>query len=82
MKLLCDDKAIVEFAQNPVQHDRTKHVEVDQHFIKDELEAKEVQFPFIKPEEKLADILTKVVSSKVFYSSLDKLGIEDIHAPT
>ena len=42
------------------------------------LEAKIVQFSFVKSEEQLADVLTKVVSSKVFYSSLNKLGIEEI----
>ena len=82
MKLFCDNKAAIKIAQNPVQHDRTEHVEVDQHFIKEKHEAKVVQFPFIKLEDQLATILTKVVSSKVFFSSLDKLGIKDIHALT
>ena len=34
MNLFCDNKAAIAIAHNPVQHDRTKHVEVDQHFIK------------------------------------------------
>ena len=33
-KLYCDNKAAINIAHNPVQHDRTKHVEVDRHFIK------------------------------------------------
>ncbi|PNX88803.1 pentatricopeptide repeat-containing protein mitochondrial-like, partial [Trifolium pratense] len=40
MNLFCDNKAAISIAQNPVQHDRTKHVEVDRHFIKQNLEAK------------------------------------------
>ncbi|KAL0360592.1 UNVERIFIED_CONTAM: Retrovirus-related Pol polyprotein from transposon RE1 [Sesamum radiatum] len=35
MNLYCDNKAAIEIAQNPVQHDRTKYVEVDRHFIKE-----------------------------------------------
>jgi hypothetical protein len=35
MNLYCDNKATIEIAQNPIQHDRTKHVEVDRHFIKE-----------------------------------------------
>ena len=52
---------------------------MDQHFIKEKLEAKIVQFLFVKSEEQLADILTKVVSSKAVHNSLDKLSIGDIH---
>ncbi|CAL8078242.1 unnamed protein product [Prunus armeniaca] len=69
-------------AQNPVQHDRTKHVEVDRHYIKQKLKAKVIQFPFVKSEDQLADILTKAISSKVFHNSLDQLSISDIYAPT
>ncbi|WMV36910.1 hypothetical protein MTR67_030295 [Solanum verrucosum] len=40
MKLFCDNKSAIQIAQNPVQHDRTKHVEVDRHFIKEKLDQK------------------------------------------
>ncbi|CAL9001789.1 unnamed protein product [Prunus brigantina] len=82
MNLFCDNKAAIAIAQNLVQHDRTKHVEVDRHFIKQKLEAKVFQFPFVKSEDQLADILTKAISSKALHNSLDQLGIGDIYAPT
>ena len=82
MSLYCDNKAAIQIAQNPVQHDRTKHVEVDRHFIKEKLEAKIIKLPFVKSEDQLADVLTKAVSNRVFYNSFDKLGIENIYAPT
>ncbi|KAK3005339.1 hypothetical protein RJ639_015952 [Escallonia herrerae] len=69
MNMFCDNKSAIQIAENPVQHDRTKHVEVDRHFIKEKLEAKIIRFPFVKSEEQLADILTKAVSSKVFHNS-------------
>jgi hypothetical protein len=57
-------------------------VEIERDFIKENLEAKIIRFPFMKYEDQLADILTNAVSSKEFYNSLDKLGIEDLDATT
>ncbi|PNX83829.1 beta-galactosidase [Trifolium pratense] len=80
--LYCDNKAACDIAHNPVQHDRTKHVEVDRFFIKEKLDAKILELPKIRSEDQLADMLTKAVSSKVFLKYLHKLGMDDIYAPT
>ncbi|CAL9004267.1 unnamed protein product, partial [Prunus brigantina] len=82
MELHCDNNSAIDIAHNPVQHDRTKHVEVDRHFIKEKIEKKIIRLPFVESEDQLADILTKAVCSRVFYDSLTKLGIGDIYAPT
>ena len=82
MNLLCDNKAAIDIAHNTVQDNQTKHVEVDRHFIKQNLEAKIILFPFVKSEDQLVNILTKAVCYKIFYNPLDKLGISDIYAPT
>ncbi|KAL6315101.1 hypothetical protein AAG906_035309 [Vitis piasezkii] len=76
------EEAACDIAHNPVQHDRTKHVEVDRFFIKEKLDDKIVELPKIRSEDQLADILTKAVSSQVFSKFLDKLGMCDIYAPT
>ncbi|RVW50307.1 Retrovirus-related Pol polyprotein from transposon RE1 [Vitis vinifera] len=82
IRLFCDNKAACDIAHNPVQHDCTKHVEVDRFFIKEKLDDKIVELPKIRSENQLADILTKAISSQVFSKFLDKLGMCDIYAPT
>ncbi|KAL6332326.1 hypothetical protein AAG906_004891 [Vitis piasezkii] len=82
IRLFCDNKAACDIAHNPVQYDRTKHVEVDKFFIKEKLNDKIVELPKIRSKDQLANILTKVVvSSRVFSKFLDKLGMCDIYAP-
>ncbi|CAN6681217.1 unnamed protein product [Malus baccata var. baccata] len=80
--LHCDNKAAIDIAHNPVQHDRTKHMEVDRHFIKEKIEAILIEVPFVKSEDQLVNMLTKTVTSSVFHNSLSKLGIHDIYVPT
>ena len=82
IRLYCDNKAACDIAHNPVQHDHTKHVEVDRFFIKEKLDEKIVELPKIRFEDQLADILTKAISTRVFSKFLGKLGMCDIYAPT
>ncbi|PNY07799.1 putative copia-type protein [Trifolium pratense] len=82
IRLYCDNKAACDIAHNPIQHDRTKHVEVDKFFIKEKLYENMLELPRIRSEDQLANILTKAVSSRVFSNVVSKLGMWDIYAPT
>ena len=47
MRLYCDNKSAISIAHNPVQHDRTKHIEIDRHFIKEKLDSGLICTPYV-----------------------------------
>ncbi|RVX03793.1 Cycloartenol synthase [Vitis vinifera] len=75
MKVFCDNKAVIAIAHDPVLHDRTKHVEVDKHFIKEKLENGLIIIPYMPMVEQVADILTKGLPKKQFDD------LEDLYYP-
>ena len=81
MKLYCDNKSAISIAHNPVQHDQTKHIEIDKHFIKEKLDSGLICTPYVPTGHQLADVLTKGLYSNVFHKNISKLGIEDLYSP-
>ena len=81
MRLYCDNKSAISIAHNPVQHDRTKHVEIDRHFIKEKLDSKLICTPYVPSKEQLVDVFTKGLSSRDFSTIMSKLGMYEIHSP-
>ncbi|KAA0041351.1 Cysteine-rich RLK (receptor-like protein kinase) 8 [Cucumis melo var. makuwa] len=82
LKLFCDNKSAISIANNPVQHDRTKHVEIDRHFIKERLDNGSICIPYIPSSQQIADVLTKGLLRPNFDFCVSKLGLIDIYVPT
>ncbi|KAA0039229.1 putative polyprotein [Cucumis melo var. makuwa] len=83
LKLFCDNKTAISIANNPVQHDRTKHVEIDRHFIKERLDSGgSICIPYIPSSRQVADVLTKGLLRPNFDFCVSKLSFIDIYIPT
>ena len=59
----CDNQGTIALAKNPIKQQRTKHVDIKYHFIRDEILKGAVSMSYIPTEDNLADIFTKPLSS-------------------
>ncbi|KAI3730029.1 hypothetical protein L6452_18705 [Arctium lappa] len=70
----CDSKSAIAISANPVQHTKTKHIDVRYHFIKDNVEKGTIELYFVKTDYQLADLFTKPLDEKRFNFLVSKLG--------
>ncbi|KAK1379914.1 hypothetical protein POM88_026658 [Heracleum sosnowskyi] len=73
--ILCDNTSAIAISNNPVQHSRTKHIDIRYHFIREHVMNGTVELHFVPTEEQIADIFTKSVDESTFIKLVGKLGM-------
>ena len=62
--LYCDNESAIKIAHNPVQHSKTKHIQICHHFLRDHVMHEDTDIIHVNTEEQLADIFTKPLDEK------------------
>ena len=75
MTLFCDNMSAINISKNPVQHSRTKHIDIRHHFIRELVEDKVISLEHVATEKQLADIFTKALDANQFERLRGELGI-------
>jgi hypothetical protein len=73
--ILCDNQSCIKMTENPVFHDRSKHIESRYHFIHDMVQRGDLKLQYISTDEQVVDVLTKPLSHVKFEHFRDKLYI-------
>ncbi|KAH9724999.1 hypothetical protein KPL70_007704 [Citrus sinensis] len=71
----CDNTSAINLSKNPIQHSRTKHIEIRHHFLRDHVQKRDIALEFISTEKQLADIFTKPLCEEQFSKIRHELGM-------
>ena len=76
--IMCDNSSVINISKNPVQHSRTKHIELRYHFLKDKVAKEEIKLEYVPTNDQVADVFTKSLPKERFDHLCAKLGLKSL----
>jgi hypothetical protein len=71
----CDNQSAIKLTHNPIYHARSKHIEIQHHFVREKIESKEIGLIFCNTNDDVVDIFTKPLGKLKFEVFRSKLGV-------
>jgi hypothetical protein len=75
--LLCDNESAIHMADNPIEHSRTKHIDIRHHFFRNHQQKGDIEVCYVSTENQLADIFTKPLDESTFCRLRSELNVLD-----
>ena len=75
--IYCDNQSCIKLSENPVFHDRSKHIDIQYHDLRECVARRIMLLQYISTEEQDADILSKALSKCKFEFHIDMIGVTD-----
>jgi hypothetical protein len=76
--LWCDNQSVHQARQRPIQHQRSKHIELHMHFIRKLIHDQVIEVLFFPTEDQVADIFTKSLTEAKFSKLRSMLGVQEV----
>ena len=78
----CNNQSCVKLSENPVFHDKSKHIEIKYHYIRDMVQRGAVKLQYVATNEQIVDVLMKPLARVKFEYFREKLGVLQIEVPS
>jgi hypothetical protein len=73
--LLCDNEGAIRMASNPIEHSRTKNIDIRYHFLRDHQQRGDIEIVFVSTHNQLADIFINPLDEKTFSKLRNELNV-------
>ena len=74
--ILCDNTSAINLTKNPIQHSRTKHIEIRHHFIRDHVQKDDIVLEYVDTKHQMADSFTKPLAEEQFSNIQREIGMQ------